>query len=118
MGGCHDNPPPHHTKDLNPLIYTVVGVFLLGVLAIIIIITCWIRARRMFNSRMVNLRTTTSPFDYLDYINESNLTPITTTEFIISMQQQRPPTYNQSQELEVLSSDGNPPSLPPRNGTR
>eukprot|EP00731_Ephydatia_muelleri_P026205 Em0018g305a len=105
--------------DLNPLIYTVVGVFLLGVLAIIIIITCWIRARRMFNSHLVNLRSTTSPFDYLDYISEGDLTPITTTEFIISMQQQRPPTYNQSQELEVLSSaaDGNPPSLPPRNGT-
>lgn len=82
---------------LNPLIYTISAVILLGTLAIIAIITCWIRARRSYNRRM--FQATTNPQDYLDYISDNEFTPLTTSEFVASLQE-RPPTYHESEEIE------------------
>lgn len=100
---------------LNPLIYTISAVILLGTLAIVAIITCWIRARRSFNNRM--FRSNTTPQDYFDYINDNEFTPLTSSEFAASLQE-RPPTYIESERIE--QSDGNsniensvPPVPPP-----
>lgn len=82
---------------LNPLIYTISAVVLLGTLAIVAIITCWIRARRSYNRRM--FQATTNPQDYLDYISDNEFTPLTTSEFVASLQE-RPPTYHESEEIE------------------
>ena len=81
---------------LKPLIYTVASVILLGTLAIVSIVTCWIRARRSFQSRI--MRPNNTPQDYLDYISDNEFTPLTTSEFMASLQE-RPPTYNQSEEM-------------------
>ena len=81
---------------LKPLIYTVASVILLGTLAIIAIVTCWIRARRSFHNRVI--RPNNTPQDYLDYISDNEFTPLTTSEFMASLQE-RPPTYNQSEEM-------------------
>ena len=83
-------------SGLKPLIYTVASVILLGTLAIVAIITCWIRARRSFHSRII--RPNDTPQDYLDYISDNEFTPLTTSEFLASLQE-RPPTYNQSEEM-------------------
>ncbi|CAI8052984.1 hypothetical protein GBAR_LOCUS28989, partial [Geodia barretti] len=83
-------------KGLKPLVYTVASVILLGTLAIVAIITCWIRARRSFHSRII--RPNNTPQDYLDYISDNEFTPLTTSEFLASLQE-RPPTYNQSEEM-------------------
>ena len=83
-------------SGLKPLIYTVASVILLGTLAIVAIITCWIRARRSFHSRTI--RPNNTPQDYLDYISDNEFTPLTTSEFLASLQE-RPPTYNQSEEM-------------------
>jgi hypothetical protein len=83
-------------KGLKPLIYTVASVILLGTLAIVAIITCWIRARRTFRNRII--RPNNTPQDYLDYISDNEFTPLTTSEFMASLQE-RPPTYNQSEEM-------------------
>lgn len=61
------------------------------------IITCWIRARRSFHNRQ--FRPDSTPQDYLDYISDNEFTPLTSSEFLASLEQ-RPPTYNQSEELE------------------
>lgn len=82
---------------LNPLIYTISAVVLLGTLAIVAIVTCWIRARRSYNRRM--FQSTTNPQDYLDYISDNEFTPLTTSEFVASLQE-RPPTYHESEEIE------------------
>lgn len=82
---------------LNPLIYTISAVILLGTLAIVAIVTCWIRARRSFNSRL--LRSNNTPQDYLDYISDNEFTPMTTSEFLASLQE-RPPTYNESEQIQ------------------
>jgi hypothetical protein len=74
----------------------VASVILLGTLAIVAIITCWIRARRSFHSRII--RPNNTPQDYLDYISDNEFTPLTTSEFLASLQE-RPPTYNQSEEM-------------------
>ena len=60
------------------------------------IVTCWIRARRSFHSRII--RPNNTPQDYLDYISDNEFTPLTTSEFLASLQE-RPPTYNQSEEM-------------------
>ena len=97
--------PEHHPPcvcvctcvlGLKPLIYTVASVILLGTLAIIAIVTCWIRARRSFHNRVI--RPNNTPQDYLDYISDNEFTPLTTSEFMASLQE-RPPTYNQSEEM-------------------
>lgn len=82
---------------LNPLIYTISAVILLGTLAIVAIITCWIRARRSFNNRI--FRPNTTPQDYFDYINDNEFTPLTSSEFAASLQE-RPPTYVESEQIE------------------
>ena len=86
---------PH--VGLNPLIYTISAVILLGTLAIVAIITCWIRARRSFNNRI--FRPNTTPQDYFDYINDNEFTPLTSSEFAASLQE-RPPTYVESERIE------------------
>ena len=98
-------PPLFHLTlpGLKPLIFTVASVILLGTLAIVAIITCWIRARRSFNSRQI--RPNNTPQDYLDYINDNEFTPLTTSEFLASLQE-RPPTYNQSEEMVQSSAEG------------
>ena len=88
---------PHTYTGLNPLIYTISAVILLGTLAIVAIITCWIRARRSYNRRM--FQSSANPQDYLDYISDNEFTPLTTSEFVASLQE-RPPTYNESEEIE------------------
>ena len=45
------------------------------------------------------LRSNSAPQDYLDYISDSEFTPMTSSEFLASLQQ-RPPNYNESAELE------------------
>ena len=40
-----------------------------------------------------------NPQDYLDYISDNEFTPLTTSEFVASLQE-RPPTYNESEEIE------------------
>lgn len=72
------------------------SVILLGTLAIVAIITCWIRARRSFHNRII--RPNNTPQDYLDYISDNEFTPLTTSEFMASLHE-RPPTYNQSEEM-------------------
>lgn len=61
------------------------------------IVTCWIRARRSFNNRI--FRPNTTPQDYFDYINDSEFTPLTSSEFAASLQE-RPPTYIESERIE------------------
>ena len=110
-------------SGLNPLIYTISAVILLGTLAIVAIITCWIRARRSFNSR--SLRSNNTPQDYLDYISDNEFTPMTTSEFLASLQE-RPPTYNESEQIQSRmtetegdrgeSSDDRPPNSEQRQG--
>ena len=87
-------------SGLKPLIYTVASVILLGTLAIVAIVTCWIRARRSFHNRVI--RPNNTPQDYLDYISDNEFTPLTTSEFMASLQE-RPPTYNQSEEMHQES---------------
>lgn len=65
------------------------------------IITCWIRARRSFNNRI--FRPNTTPQDYFDYINDSEFTPLTSSEFAASLQE-RPPTYIESERIEQNGS--------------
>ena len=72
-------------------------MILLGTLAIVAIITCWIRARRSFNNRI--FRPNTTPQDYFDYINDNEFTPLTSSEFAASLQE-RPPTYVESEQIE------------------
>ena len=108
---------------LNPLIYTVASALLLGVLTLVSIITCWLRSRK--NTHLRTLLPQESPQDYLDYIQEGQFTPLTTSEFIASLRE-RPPTYNESQDIERQIQDenettettpplNNAPPLPPRN---
>lgn len=87
---------------LNPLIYTISAVILLGTLAIIAIVTCWIRARRSFNNRIFRPNTTSQ--DYFDYINENEFTPLTSSEFAASLQE-RPPTYVESERIEQSGNE-------------
>ena len=82
---------------LNPLIYVISAVILLGTLAIVSIITCWIRARRSFNNRI--FRPNNTPQDYFDYINDNEFTPLTSSEFAASLLE-RPPTYVESERIE------------------
>ena len=92
------------STGLNPLIYTISAVILLGTLAIVAIITCWIRARRSFNNR--SLRSAQTPQDYFDYLSDNEFTPLTSEEFQASLQE-RPPTYHQSEQLEADTNDDN-----------
>ena len=82
---------------LNPLVYTISAVILLGTLAIVAIITCWIRARRSFG--VGSVRGNSTPQDYLNYINDEEFTPLTQTEFVASLEE-RPPSYLESERLE------------------
>jgi len=82
---------------LNPLVYTISAVILLGTLAIVAIITCWIRARRSFSGSTV--RGNNTPQDYLNYINDEEFTPLTQNEFMASLEE-RPPSYLESERLE------------------
>ena len=45
------------------------------------------------------LRSNSAPQDYLDYISDNEFTPMTSSEFLASLQQ-RPPNYDESAELE------------------
>ena len=90
------------TAGMNPLIYTISAVILLGTLAIVAIVTCWIRARRSFNNRMFRPNTTSQ--DYFDYINDSEFTPLTSSEFAASLQE-RPPTYIESERIEQSDNE-------------
>lgn len=87
---------------LNPLIYTISAVILLGTLAIIAIVTCWIRARRSFNNRIFRPNTTSQ--DYFDYISDNEFTPLTSSEFAASLQE-RPPTYVESERIEQSGNE-------------
>ena len=104
---------------LNPLIYTISALILLGTLAIVAIITCWIRVRRSYNRRM--FQTNTNPQDYLDYISDNDFTPLATDEFAASLHE-RPPTYNESEDMNSETGEGSgtqpsstrtPPPRPP-----
>ena len=77
-------------------------MILLGTLAIVAIITCWIRARRSFNNR--SLRSAQTPQDYFDHLSDNEFTPLTSEEFQASLQE-RPPTYHQSEEIEANTRD-------------
>ena len=93
----------------------MIVAILLGILALVAIITCWLRSRK--NARMNTLLPRDSPQDYLDYIREGQFTPLTTSEFLASLHE-RPPTYNESQDIERRlkeDEESPPPSLPPRN---
>lgn len=109
---------------MNPLIYTVIAVFLLGTLAVVAIVTCWIRARKTFYRRH-RLPQFTTPRDYFDGISDSDFTPLTANQFYASLRD-APPTYHESEVIEASlrddqttsrdsSSEQNPPPLPPRN---
>lgn len=74
-------------------------------MAIVAIVTCWIRARRSFNNRI--FRPDTTAQDYFDYINDNEFTPLTSSEFAASLQE-RPPTYLESERIEQDSeTEGN-----------
>lgn len=93
----------------------MIVAILLGILALIAIITCWLRSRK--NARIDTLLPRDSPLDYLDYIREGQFTPLTTSEFLASLHE-RPPTYNESQDIERRlkeDEESPPPPLPPRN---
>lgn len=109
---------------MNPLIYTVIAVFLLGTLAVVAIVTCWIRARKTFYRRH-RLPQFTTPRDYFDGISDSDFTPLTANQFYASLRD-APPTYHESEVIQASlrddqstnrdsSSDQSPPPLPPRN---
>jgi len=109
---------------VNPLIYTVIAVFLLGTLAVVAIVTCWIRARRSFYRRN-QLPQYTTPRDYFDGISDSDFTPITASQFYASLRD-APPTYHESEVIQASLRDEQPnndssqteeqpPPLPPRN---
>ena len=102
---------------LNILIYTVIAGVFLGVLMLVSIITCWVRSRK--NNRLRSLLPQDAPQDYLDYIQQGQFTPLTTSELIASMRE-RPPTYNESEVIQRRMNDTShgdtpPPPLPPRN---
>lgn len=98
------------TAGLNPLIYTTVTALLLVVLTLIAIITCWLRSRKISSQR--TLLPQESPQDYLDYIREGQFTPLTTSEFLASLNE-RPPTYFESQDMQRRQvEDGTTPSPP------
>jgi len=108
---------------VNPLIYTVIAVFLLGTLAVVAIVTCWIRARRSFYRRN-QIPQYTTPRDYFDGISDSDFTPITASQFYASLRD-APPTYHESEVIQASlreerdtnnsSPSEQPPPLPPRN---
>lgn len=85
-------------------------MILLGTLAIVAIITCWIRARRSFNNRI--FRPNTTPQDYFDYINDNEFTPLTSSEFAASLQE-RPPTYVESERIEQNDESGSAAVISP-----
>ena len=98
---------------LNPLVYTVVSAFLLGILVLVSIITCWVRSRK--NARYRALLPQETPQDYLDYIQQGQFTPLTTSEFVASLRE-RPPTYTESEVIQQrlgVDKDSSPPPLPP-----
>ena len=107
---------------VNPLIYTVIAVFLLGTLAVVAIVTCWIRARKTFHRRH-RLPQFTTPRDYFDGISDSDFTPLTANQFYASLRD-APPTYHESEVIQASlredqtngdsSRDQSPPPLPPR----
>ena len=82
---------------LKPLIYAVSVLILLGSLALVILITCWIRVRRSYNRR--HYRLATNPQDYLDYIGDNDLTPLASSELAASFEE-RPPSYSESEEMK------------------
>ena len=70
----------------------------MGVLTLVVsIIICCLRSRK--NTRQHTLLPQESPQDYLDYIQKGQFTPLTTSEFIASLRE-RPPTYNEGQNME------------------
>ena len=107
---------------VNPLIYTVIAVFLLGTLAVVAIVTCWIRARKTLHRRH-RLPQFTTPRDYFDGISDSDFTPLTANQFYASLRD-APPTYHESEVIQASlrddqtnrdsSHDQSPPPLPPR----
>lgn len=88
---------------LNPLIYAVSVLILLGSLALVALLTCWIRVRRSYNRRHYQL--TNNPQDYLDYISDNDLTPLASSELAASLEE-RPPSYSESEKMspETASS--------------
>ena len=101
----------------------MIAVFLLGTLAVVAIVTCWIRARRSFYRRNQFPQYTT-PRDYFDGISDSDFTPITASQFYASLRD-APPTYHESEVIQASireerdtnnsSPSEQPPPLPPRN---
>jgi len=100
-------------------------VFLLGTLAVVAIVTCWIRARKTFYRRN-RLPQFTTPRDYFDGISDSDFTPLTANQFYASLRD-APPTYHESEVIEAslredqtnrTTSEQSPPPLPPRNNNR
>ena len=81
---------------LNPLIYVVSVLILLGSLALVSLITCWIRVRRSYDRR--HYRLTNNPQDYLNYISDNDLTPLGSSELAASLEE-RPPSYSESEEM-------------------
>ena len=81
---------------LNPLIYTISAVVLLGTLAIIAIITYWIRVRRR-HSNNHRIQSSANPRDHLDYISDNDSTPLTRSELL----QERSPTFRVGEENQV-----------------
>lgn len=104
------------------MIYTVIAVFLLGTLAVVAIVTCWIRARKTFYRRN-RLPQFTTPRDYFEGISDSDFTPLTANQFYASLRD-APPTYHESEVIQASlredqasggpSDDQTPPPLPPR----
>ena len=106
------------------MIYTVIAVFLLGTLAVVAIVTCWIRARKTFYRRN-RLPQFTTPRDYFEGISDSDFTPLTANQFYASLRD-APPTYHESEVIQAnlrddqgnnSSNDQTPPPLPPRDHT-
>ena len=99
----------------------MLSAVLLAVLTIVAIVTCFIRSRKAIHRRTLLPRD--SPLDYLDFIQENEFTPMTTSEFLASLRE-RPPTYNESQDIERRiqeervegeDNESQPPPLPQRN---
>ena len=101
---------------LNPLIYTLLAVTLLGTASVVAMISCWMRHRRIMQRRREALFGT----EYLDFMGEQDFTTVTTNQLLASLGE-APPTYQQSEVIEQRlrqaddSDEETPPPLPPRN---
>ena len=106
------------SAGINPLIYTVTAVALLGTASIVAMVSCCIRQRRA----MLRRREFLFGRDYLDFMNDRDFTQLTANQLAASLHE-APPTYQQSEEIERQLKDteddeDTPPPLPPRNMPR